>query len=825
MKSEEEFTVKEVPFSEAITQFCKNICGKDAKFNENATWLPELEDNYCINTISLTYEINEEITNTVMQRMPNNKAPGFDLITMFWFKKLTASVKPITKNNLKFNNNLEKIPQWLATTRTTIIPKNHNTKDPKNYRPIACENNQFKIYTGTIAYFLNEHCLRNKIIYPEQAANRLGSWGCVDQLFINKNVMEEISKHHRSAFCMWLDYRKAYDSISHEWLIKCLELAKVPPELVKSIDNLTKLWEVKISLRTQNETVETEKIKYSKGLLQGDLLSVILFLLCLNPLSHLINQCSGYKMGKPGKRDTEITHLFFVDDLKLFAKNENDIKQQMSIITEFSKDIGMSFGEDKCAYIKIEKGKQKLLGKPLIINEVKIQELSEEKTYKYLGLDESVLFDASLNKENISKEYIRRIRKIWSSELNSFNKILATNAFAVPIVTYSFGILDWTKEDLKQLNINTRKTMNMNRSINRRSDIHRLYLPRNLGGRGLRNIEDEYLSRIPTYYKHLLTEKNNNRFVYKILTENNIIESVATSICETYQIDMNDTDLTPIAIAVKIKNELKKFNKGRWFEKPIHGYLPKKQEQIPNVDKRYSYAWLKSNSLTSEVENYICTLQEQEIYTNARRKLHETNLSKKENIDAACRLCKKNDETVEHILTACPQISSSLYLEVRHNYVAELIYKELTKIYKLDYNGKTPQRIVTNETSEIWWDEKVKLPTGVKHNKPDIIVWNKEEKECQVIDISTPADRNINTKIKEKYDHYYPFISELQRVYPNYRYKIIPIVSGALGLIPDNLEKMLKEIGLMKTDRIIKEIQKRTLIGSLKIAKTFMKMI
>ena len=518
-----------------------------------------------------------------------------------------------------------------------------------------------------------------------------------------------------------------------------------------------------------------------------------------------------------------ITHLFFVDDLKTFARSENDAKQMMDIITEFSQDIGMSFGEEKCAFINIVKGKRKIIGKPLILNKVKVQELKEECTYKYLGLDESVKFDSKLNKDAVTKEYCTRLRKIWSSQLNAYNKIVASNTFAVPIVIYSFGILDWTKENIKQLNIKTRKIMNMNNSMNRRSDIERLYISRKEGGRGLRNLEDEYLARIPSFKAHLDIEKDNNKFISKVQNQNSSIKLITTSIYEAYNLNLND--VTPREIATAIKYKIQEQRKEKFLAKPIHGYLIRKRMEVEDVDMKQSYSWLKSNSLTSDVESYICTLQEQELYTNACAVLHERNERKKNEMSAACRLCGKRDETVEHILTACPKLSSNLYLETRHNYVAKFIHEKLLEKYEITSKEPQPLKIVSNDDCEIWWDMKVYLATGVQHNKPDIIVWDKKQKKCFVIDISVPADCNINKKIKEKYDAYYPFISELQRIYKDYSYKIIPIIVGALGLIPKTLEQLLKEIGLIDSQKITMGIQKRALIGSLKIAKTFMKMI
>ena len=59
-------------------------------------------------------------------------------------------------------------------------------------------------------------------------------------------------------------------------------------------------------------------------------------------------------------RNHTLTHNFFVDDLKLYASPISILKKQLDLVTNFSKDISMKFGQDKCAYIKIDKGKNGL---------------------------------------------------------------------------------------------------------------------------------------------------------------------------------------------------------------------------------------------------------------------------------------------------------------------------------------------------------------------------------------------------------------------------------------------------------------------------------
>ena len=72
---------------------------------------------------------------------------------------------------------------------------------------------------------------------------------------------------------------------------------------------------------------------------------MILFVLALNPLSHLLRSTKGYAYGK--NRHHQHTYNFFVVNLKLCATDMNMVKRQLDIIITFQKDIGMKFEEDK----------------------------------------------------------------------------------------------------------------------------------------------------------------------------------------------------------------------------------------------------------------------------------------------------------------------------------------------------------------------------------------------------------------------------------------------------------------------------------------------
>ena len=74
-----------------------------------------------------------------------------------------------------------------------------------------------------------------------QLEDTLGSWGCTDQLLINKMILDEVRKHQRNLFMMWFDYKKAFDSVPHDWILKSLRLCQVPEKIINTIENLMKV--------------------------------------------------------------------------------------------------------------------------------------------------------------------------------------------------------------------------------------------------------------------------------------------------------------------------------------------------------------------------------------------------------------------------------------------------------------------------------------------------------------------------------------------------------------------------------------------------------
>ena len=164
-----------------------------------------MKDNYCKDAESKKYKITPTIFKEVFGKMKNNSAPEADLIVPLSVKKVSALHQPIIKVLEKVRTEDIDTPQWLATMRTILLLKNNNTHEPKNYRPIGCQNTLYKVFTSILAYFIQDHCTMNNIIAHEQGGGKPCTWSCIDQLLVNKHITNEVNSKRRNLLCAWLD--------------------------------------------------------------------------------------------------------------------------------------------------------------------------------------------------------------------------------------------------------------------------------------------------------------------------------------------------------------------------------------------------------------------------------------------------------------------------------------------------------------------------------------------------------------------------------------------------------------------------------------------
>ena len=83
---------------------------------------------------------------------------------------------------------------------------------------------------------------------------------------------------------------------------------------------------------------------------------------------------------------------------------------------------------------------------------------------------------------------------IWLSPLSDFNRVIASNQFALPVVSYLMWTQNWPITELKRIDREARKIIIENSGKHPLSSTAMLYLTRGKGGRGMRSVEREYKS-------------------------------------------------------------------------------------------------------------------------------------------------------------------------------------------------------------------------------------------------------------------------------------------------------------------------------------------
>ena len=294
----------------------------------------------------------------------------------------------------------------------------------------------------------------------------------------------------------------------------------------------------------------------------------------------------GYKFGQEGRK---MNHLLFMDDLKLYGRDKDEIKELCAVVHKFSKDIGMEFGMDKCAVLEIKSGVQVSCNGIVLPDDKTMQEV-EPEGYKYLGVLEGADIKMKDMKDKVRKEYLRRVKATAGSQLHAGNLLQAVNTWAVSVVRYTAGILDWSTRELEAMDTKTRKILAMNRALHIRSNVDRLYIKRKEGGRGLMSVEECVRAEKAALEEYVL---GSEEWMLKVVAEGKVQGELQGD----------------------YKKRMDKERKERLKGMPLHGKFFREVEEVADLK---SWQWLRGGYLDKKNESYICAAQENALNTRYR---------------------------------------------------------------------------------------------------------------------------------------------------------------------------------------------------------------
>ena len=117
------------------------------------------------------------------------------------------------------------------------------------------------------------------------------------------------------------------------------------------------------------------------------------------------------------------------------------------------------------------------------------------------------------------------------------------------------------------------------------------------------------------------------------------------------------------------------------------------------------------------------------------------------------------------------------------------------------------------------WDFNIQTDHVIEARRPDLVVVDKKERSCKIIDFSVPGDSRIEEKEQNKIEKYQELERKLQKIW-NVKVKIIPLVVGSLGAILKQFGDRLKWIGIIAGPA---QVQKIVLLGTARILRKVLK--
>ncbi|CAD7078651.1 unnamed protein product [Hermetia illucens] len=572
--------------------FWRSIWSESIRCNLETAWLPHLMRSREPLPEMTMPDVTEFDVEAALDKAGNWKAPGVDKIHNFWLKRF-KSIHRILAN--QFNQMIadpDLVPPFFTKGITFLIPKEQGVSCPSKCRPITCLPTIYKVFTSVLCANIPKHLDVHKLIAEEQKGCAKGSRGCKEQLVIDTVAVKQAVHQKRNILTAYIDYKSAFDSISHSWLLQVLRLYKINPNVVLLLRTVMKNWSTKLSVSLQT----SGEILIRPGIFQGDSLSPLWSSLALNPLSHLLHESKyGFQVKHSILSKCTLSHLMYIDDIKLYAKDENQLRSLLNITIQFIRDIGMQLVLKICRICKTivpEKHKGKdtaILTSKLIIH----------KLLQIPRILQATTPAVAIIKSKLLGEFERRLDLVLKTELYGKNKIMAINTVAIPVLLYTFGVIQWSNTDLESVNRRVRVVLANNNMHNRAAEKLRITIPRHQGGRGVLDLKTLHYNQV-----HSLRE-----FFYEKQSSSQIHQATVMADNKFCRLNLRSREWDPMSNVTSVQQKI-----DMWKEKPIHGGHIKNL-LLSGIDIEASNKWLTNGVLFYENEAFLTSIQDASLPT------------------------------------------------------------------------------------------------------------------------------------------------------------------------------------------------------------------
>ena len=136
-----------------------------------------------------------------------------------------------------------------------------------------------------------------------------------------------------------------------------------------------------------------------------------------------------------------------------------------------------------------------------------------------------------------------------------------------------------------------------------------------------------------------------------------------------------------------------------------------------------------------------------------------------------CRFCHNNTESVSHLISGCQTLLADGHYTTRHDKICKYLHWKVCKELGIEVENKIwehdPKPITANRNLTIFYDKIIPAGRYIENRaiKPDIVIWNKQQKTAKIIDVTVPNDYGLNRAEREKLTKYEDLKNDLRRTW------------------------------------------------------------
>ena len=169
--------------------------------------------------------------------------------------------------------------------------------------------------------------------------------------------------------------------------------------------------------------------------------------------------------------------------------------------------------------------------------------------------------------------------------------------------------------------------------------------------------------------------------------------------------------------------------------------------QTKGVRSKESWVCLQNGDLKKETESLIVAAQNQSI----RRNLVKAKIDKSQK-DTLCRLCKKADESINHVVSGCSKLAQK-ESKRRHDNLGKIVHWKLARKCNLEAGDKwyehEPERVLENEDYKVLWDFSIQTDHIIEAQRSNLVVVDKKRRTCKIREEEEREDRKVSRSQKE----------------------------------------------------------------------------